>query len=172
MLLRHSRIICKAICALVAVCLSAAPAAALSCRPWGVTDGYLTAAKSDRVYNVISGRLRFDQAALPRAVDDDPNSTPELTAIPARLTGKMLAGQAFVQDVDLSITLEIRCLGPWCASAVDGLPYVAFVEQRAQGLVLEMSPCGGDGFPDENGEAARQLLDCHTGKACPRAADR
>ncbi|MCI5100450.1 hypothetical protein [Phaeobacter italicus] len=158
--------------ALAAAASLAGPASALSCVPWGPADGYLEASKSDKSYVVVDGILRFDASALPKAPSDDPNNTPPRTAIPASLSGKLLTEGGFQREVELPVTLEILCLGPWCASAEDGLRYVAFLEQRGDELVLEENPCGGFGFSNEDGQAARDVLACHAGRACTPWRDR
>lgn len=151
--------------------LSAGPAAALSCMPWGPADAYLEAAGSDSVYNVIAGRLRFDETLLPRSHSENPNDTPPLTRIPAQLSGKMLAGKHFSQRVNVPVVLEVECLGPWCAGLASGQDYVVFAQQRGAELVVAVGACGGFAF-DDSAQVRRQVLDCHRGKACNASAPR
>ncbi|WP_293573595.1 hypothetical protein [Phaeobacter sp.] len=161
----------RAIIPLVCALMAAGPAAALSCLPWGASDGYLQAEASDRAFLVVAGTLHFDQSALPQAPAQDPNNVPPETAIAARLAGAQLTSKGFSQPVDLALTLNIRCLGPWCGSAEDGQSYLAFVEQRPTGLVLDMRPCGGAGFADPEGTAAAEVLTCHQGGPCVPLVD-
>lgn len=170
----------KALCtyprsgAALAACLlsfAASPAAALSCLPWGPADAYLQAAKSDSVYNIIAGELRFDESLLPQSRADNPNDTPPLTRIPAQLSGKLLEGKYFSGRVNVPAVLEVECLGPWCGGMQSGADYVFFAEQRGQELVIQANACGGFVFADTS-DTRRQVLDCHRGKACEPAKPR
>ncbi|AUQ48742.1 hypothetical protein PhaeoP83_00427 [Phaeobacter inhibens] len=150
----------------------AGPASALSCLPWGPSDAYLEAAKSDKTYVVVEGVLSFDEGALPKAPQDNPNDAPPRSLIPAQLNGKLMTGQGFAKPVDLPITLEILCFGPWCAGAADGVDYLAFLEQRADDYVLRMDPCGGFGFGGTDGAAREEVLACHAGTSCTPWSER
>ncbi|MFW8633618.1 hypothetical protein [Cribrihabitans pelagius] len=155
----------RALLAAAVLTLSASPALALSCVPWGVQDAYLEAAESEHVYNVIAGALAFDEEQLPRSHSDNPGSTPELTRVPAQLSGKMLAGGAFSEPVDVPVTLEVECLGPWCGGIVAGEDHIFFAEQRGDELVVRANACGGWSFADTP-KARRQVLSCHGGGEC------
>ncbi|AHD01818.1 hypothetical protein METH_15005 [Leisingera methylohalidivorans DSM 14336] len=160
-----------ALFAVVSAVLSASPAAALSCLPWGPADAYLQAAKSESVYNIIAGELRFDESLLPRSHADNPNDMPPLTRIPAQLSGKMLDGRYFSSRVNVQAVLEVECLGPWCGGMAPGADQVFFAEQRGQELVIRAGACGGFVFADTS-EVRRQVLDCHRGAACEPAMPR
>ncbi|ATF17233.1 hypothetical protein [Phaeobacter gallaeciensis] len=148
------------------------PVSALSCLPWGPSDAYLEAAKSDKSYVVVAGVLSFDEGALPKAPQDNPNDAPPRSLIPARIEGKLMTPNGFSKDVDLDITLEILCFGPWCAGAADGVDYLAFLEQRDGAYVLRMDPCGGFGFGGTDGAARDEVLACHAGKSCTPRSER
>jgi len=159
--------------ALVACLLAfaAKPAAALSCLPWGAADAYLQAAKSESVYNIIAGKLRFDESLLPQSHSDNPNDTPPLTRIPAQLSGKMLEGKHFSGRVNVPAVLEVECLGPWCGGMKSGADQLFFAEQRGNELVIRAAACGGFAF-DDTSEVRRQVLECHRGGACEPAMPR
>ena len=151
--------------------LSASPAAALSCLPWGPADAYLQAAQSESVFNIVAGRLRFDKSLLPKSHAEDPNDTPPLTRIPAQLSGKMLEGKYFSKRINAPAVLEVECLGPWCGSMAPGEALLFFAEQRGSDLVIRAAACGGFAFADTSG-VRRQVIDCHRGKACEPALPR
>ncbi|MFV1496994.1 hypothetical protein VWZ88_09485 [Phaeobacter sp. JH20_36] len=150
----------------------AGPASALSCLPWGPSDAYLEAVKSDKNYVVVEGKLSFDETALPKPPQDNPNDAPPRSLIPARINGKVMTPDGFSKDVDLDITLELLCFGPWCAGAADGVDYLAFLEQRAGDYVLRMDPCGGFGFGGTDGAAREEVLACHAGTSCTPWSER
>ena len=151
--------------------ISANPAAALSCLPWGPGDAYLQAANSESVFNIIAGKLQFDESLLPQSHSDNPNDTPPLTRIPARLSGKMLEGKYFSKRVSVPALLEVECLGPWCGGMASGADLLFFAEQRGNELIVRASACGGFTFADTS-EVRRQILDCHLGRACEPALPR
>lgn len=159
--------------ALFTCCLlvAAGPAAALSCLPWGAADAYLQAAKSESVYNVIAGELRFDETLLPQSHSDNPNETPPLTRIPAQLSGKMLEGNYFSRRINVPVVLEVECLGTWCGDVFRGEDYLLFAEQRGNELVVRANACSWMMFADTP-EERREVLDCHRGKACEPAMPR
>ncbi|MFS4580949.1 hypothetical protein [Phaeobacter sp. C3_T13_0] len=158
--------------AYTALLMLAGPAVALSCLPSGPSDAYLEAVTSDKSYVVVEGVLSFDEDALPKAPQNNVNDTPPRSLIPARIDGKLMTRDGFSKDVDLAITLEILCFGPWCAGAADGVDYLAFLEQRADGYVLRFDPCGGFGFGGTNGAAREEVLACHAGQACTPWSER
>lgn len=160
--------------ALAAACgavLAATPAAALSCLPWGAADAYLAAAGSSSVYNVIAGELRFDETLLPRSHSENPEDMPELSRIPAQLSGKLLEGKHFSRRVSVPAVLEVECLGPWCAGLQSGADYLLFAEQRGGELVVSIGACGGYAFGDSP-EVRRTVLECHRGGSCEPLAPR
>ncbi|OED46449.1 hypothetical protein AB838_20845 [Rhodobacteraceae bacterium (ex Bugula neritina AB1)] len=168
---RNLRVAAAGAAAAGVLAVSAAPALALSCRPLEATDAYLAAAKSESVYNIIAGEVQFDKARLPVSHAEDPNDTPPLTRIPARLTGKMLDGRYFSQRVNVPVVLEVECLGPWCAGIEPGSDYMFFAQQQGGALVIRVNACPGFVFPDTP-QVRKQVIDCHRGKACVPALSR
>ncbi|MFY0311465.1 hypothetical protein ACFMBG_16365 [Leisingera sp. D0M16] len=134
-------------------------------------DAYLQAAKSDSVFNVIAGELRFDESLLPQSHSGNPNDSPPLTRIPAQLSGKMLEGKHFSGRVNVPAVLEVECLGPWCGGMKSGADHLFFAEQRGGELVIRAGACGGFVF-DDTSEVRRQVLECHRGGACEPAVPR
>ncbi|MGR3761658.1 hypothetical protein ACUXV3_16240 [Roseobacteraceae bacterium NS-SX3] len=149
--------------------LGSTPAEALSCLPWGPADAYLQAAQSESVYYVLAGELRFDPDLLPKPAGDNPNEMPELTRVPAQLTGKMLGTQSFSQPVSVDVTLEIPCIGPWCGRAEPGADYILFAEQRGESLVVTADPCAPLLFPDIR-RVRESVIECHRGGNCAASA--
>ncbi|UWQ90709.1 hypothetical protein K3727_18380 [Rhodobacteraceae bacterium M382] len=163
--------ICRLSSALIGVVL-AGPAVALSCLPWGATDAYLEAAASKSNFVVVDGQLTFDDSLLPTTDWENQQQTPEQSRIPARIQGQSLSRAGYLTPFASDITLEVLCYGPWCAGATDGARYVMFLEQRPDGYVLQVNPCGGFAFDAGKGEAAKQVLQCHQGGRCaPRAGN-
>jgi hypothetical protein len=155
----------------LALAALAAPASALSCRPWTPVDAYLAAANASARYAVVQGHLKFDERRLPKVNWDRQGDTPPRTEIPARFTGKMLSRSGFDRPFSADVTLEVLCYGPWCASAVNGGDYLAFLEERGGRHVLQVNPCGGFGFSVNSRKVQRQILACHRGQSCKGSAD-
>lgn len=146
-----------------------APAFALSCLPHDIARSFDEAARAAETYIVVHGVLNFEETALPRVDMSRQQDVPPDTLIPARLTGKALSHDGFVTDFDRAITLNAQCFGPWCAGAVPGTDYLAFLEQRADGYRLTINPCGGFGFAEPSPETLRQVRQCFDGGPCDPA---
>lgn len=136
------------------------PAFALSCLPHDVARTFQQAAEAEDAYIVVHGALRFDETRLPKMDMANQQQTPPDTLIPAQITGKALSHDGFTIGFDRKITLNAQCFGPWCAGAISGMDYLAFLEKRADGYRLSITPCGGFGF----GSPSKAKLD--TVKAC------
>lgn len=137
---------------------------ALSCMPHDPATVYQDAAKSDQRYFVILGELTFDASRLPKTDWNNQADTPPETRIPARLDGKSLGPGGFHTRFDGQVTLNAQCYGPWCAGAVSGARYLAFVNADNRELVI--SPCGGFGFAEPSQQTIDTMLHCHRGAAC------
>ena len=138
------------------------PAFALSCLPHDVARTFQQAAEAENAYIVVHGALQFDDTRLPKVDMATQPQTPPETLIPAQITGKALSHDGFTIGFDRKITLNVQCFGPWCAGATSGTYYLAFLEKRADGYRLSLTPCGGFGF----GKPSKAMLD--TVKACFR----
>lgn len=146
--------------------LAAAPAAALTCLPADAVRTYAQARDAEELYVIVHGRLDFDAAALPRTDWQNQQATPPHTLIPARLNGRALSVGGFDLGFDSAIVLDAQCLGPWCAGAVPGTDYLAFLERRDSGYVLAIDPCGGMGFPEPTAEMLEAVETCFRGGPC------
>jgi len=153
-------------CLALALAALATPALALSCRPPDVARTYHSAAEAEAAYVVVHGTLDFDERRLPKADMSDQASIPPSTRIPAQITGQALTLSGFDHAFDRQITLDLRCFGPWCAGAVSGIPYLAFLQRTDAGYVLELDPCGGFGFSEPTDEMLTRVEGCYQGKAC------
>jgi len=149
------------------LCALTGPALALSCLPPDITRTYQQAAAAEAAYIVVHARLEFDADALPRTDWQDQAASPPHTLIPARMTGQALTKTGFDLSFDRPITLDVQCLGPWCAGAAPGTTYLAFLEHTPDGYLLALDPCGGMGFAEPDAEALRQVSTCFNGGPCP-----
>ncbi len=161
--LRHRIAVLIASCALVG---AGSPAFALSCVAWGVADAYLKAASSNRAYAILQGRLTFDERRLPRAPASNPNAAPPVTQFRASFSGDLLGARDFDQAVKADVVVEVQCMGPWCGKAKSGVEYLIFAEQRGRDLIVRFDPCGQFAFAGNGHALRKQVLDCHSGKAC------
>ena len=140
-----------------------AQAMALSCIPPSVERSYGYAQDAEEQYVVVSGRLTFDERKLPKKTKN-PNDAPNLTKIPATLSGHILSQAGFVTPFDQEITIDLRCFGPWCGSASSGVDHLAFVKKTDAGYSLTIDPCYSAVFP----KPTQQMLDAAT--ACMNGA--
>ncbi|MCB1339707.1 MAG: hypothetical protein KDK24_01310 [Pseudooceanicola sp.] len=130
----------------LALILLAGPAQALSCLPVGPREGYDLAAKSDKSYVVVAGVAAFDSGLLPRNRYPTTENPPAHNEIPARIKGRSLDTNGFLNPFDEAVTLDALCLGPWCGEMAGGGDYLMFLERRGSGYALVLSPCGDTHF--------------------------
>ncbi len=156
----------KSVALIAAVMLSTQSALALSCLPSGITDSYLKAANSDSSYNVIKGRLRFDQASLDRRLQKLRNDQRGGSiVVAARLRGQALGAAGFTIPANVKLRLQLRCLGPWCPGATSDQDVIVFAKQAGDQLIVEIDACAGD-LHQLSDEAERAVLSCHSGGEC------
>lgn len=146
----------------------ASPAQALSCLRPDVARTFQQAAASPHSYIVVRGTLSFDAGQLPetRDVNGMPGKKAQTTELPARINGRFLSQQGFVETFDRQIILRAICLGPWCAEPSSGVEYLAFLRNTPKGYMLEMNPCGGMAFAKPTNAILNQAVSCIRGQAC------
>ena len=147
----------------------AAPAHALSCAPQTLDGTLYQIVTSPDGYVAATGVLTFDEAKLPRTNWDKQEDTPQMTNIPARLTGKALQQSGFTGDYARDVVLNVACFGPWCAGAPEGEEILAFVNVDDAPPSISFTPCGGHSFSPEMRE---QALACFNGGACASKVNR
>lgn len=146
--------------------ISSSHALALSCLPPDVARTFNFAQESEDRFIVVHGQLKFDETKLPQTDWENQGATPPNTFIPATLTGQSLDQTGFSKSFDQEITINARCLGPWCAGGVSDHEYLAFLKETEEGYSLELDPCGGMAFVEPNTEALSKVEACFQGKAC------
>jgi len=143
-----------------------APALALSCLPFGVTDAYLEAQASNDRYIVVVGDLTFDPAALPKTDWANQAATPDRAVFYGAMDGASWSGNRFGRAFVGRVTLNFECAGPWCASAETGQKTVAFLREVGPTYVADIRPCGGMIFQNVDRAAMRDLTQCLEGGPC------
>ena len=152
---------------IVAACLAAlaSPAFSLSCIPPDVARTYEDLHAAPEAYMVVHGTLTFDESKLPEADLDNQMDTTPLTKVPARLKGRALSRAGFKTPFDKQITMDVLCLGPWCAGGISGMNIMAFVESSSSGYTLTLGPCYGYVF-EPTAKALEQAESCMNGADC------
>ena len=128
---------------------------------------YTQAAEAPEPYVVVLGLMTFDPAAMPPT--DDMTRDHEGRMVPARIEGKGLTAHGFDTAFEADLTIDAQCLGPWCARAESGETILAFIEQREEGYLLSLTPCGGMGFAAPSDEDVKRVEACHRGEGCDPA---
>lgn len=147
------------------------PALALSCIPYGVSDAYLEAATAKEAYVPVLGLLSFDVTLNPQVDWENQQDTPATTLIPATFTGDALTVRGVDTPFATDVVLEVRCLGPWCASPQPG-PVLGFLRKTSHSYVLSTHACGGYMFGRPDAGQIKQVRDCLAGKSCQATAPR
>ena len=149
----------------------ATQAQALKCPEPSVASSFRQAMSSPENYVILRGKFDFDATLLPGGPDarGDPN-LPAPAALPARFVGQSLVEDGFTNDLDIPVTLQPSCLGPWCGTMTPGQDVMAFATTDGRGTVtLELNPCGKWTFADPAQPMLDEMLACMTGGTCTDA---
>lgn len=141
-------------------------AQALSCMPHSIEGVYKQAQASKARYLVVRGVLRFDESKLPKGNGEKDSQTPPITKIKGSLSGKAFTGKRFSSPFNHPITLEVGCIGPWCAGAKSDAEVIAFVRKDGDKYVVATDACGGFLFQHPRPDMLRALKQCHAGGKC------
>lgn len=161
---------CMAAAALALASAVNAPAFALSCAPYDVADAYKAADQSADRHVVVFGTLTFDERQLPETDWQRQLDIPPLTKIPAKIVGEALNQNGFDLPYSVALTLEVRCLGPWCAGAKSGESYMAFINIDAKPPTVQASPCGAGLFARPTQAQKMQAQNCIKNGPCEGAS--
>ncbi|MEL7166076.1 MAG: hypothetical protein AAGL96_11455 [Pseudomonadota bacterium] len=137
---------------------------ALSCLPWGVTNAYVAAEKSENSFVPVQGTLTFYSRDLPVVDMTRQDKAPPLTKIEARFDGHAL-GRRSDTALSVEVVLEVACFGPWCSRPKPG-EILGFLRQDGDIYALATDPCGGFLFGSPDGADVQQLRECVGGGAC------
>jgi len=141
------------------------PALALSCLAPTVERSFTQFQASDDIYVIVKGQLTLDTTLLPKGMTLDANP-PEMTHVPARLSGMSMGPNGFVRPFDRDITLEVLCLGPWCGGVAPDIETLTFLRKVDDGYALTISPCGGSAFPEPTVAQEDALQKCWRDGTC------
>ena len=148
----------------IALCLLAAPAAALTCAPPDPVRTFTALNEAPEEYVVVLGRLDFDPKALPQPNGGamDPNRTDPPRRVRATMTGKALGTEGFGMPWSGTVILEAECFGPWCPWQQPGR-YMAFLKREGTQRTLMVNACGGNAFGDPSAVDVARVEDCLKG---------
>ncbi|MEP2891570.1 hypothetical protein [Tateyamaria sp.] len=141
------------------------PAFALSCVPHSVANAYIQAANAKEAYLPVHGTLDFDLNRLPQTDWENQQATPNKTLIPATFQGTALRARGKPVPVEINLTLEVRCAGPWCPSPKPG-DTLGFLRETAEGYVLSTNACGGFLFGQPTKAQVATMQNCLAGRHC------
>jgi hypothetical protein len=144
--------------ALVAV---AGQAQALSCLRADVARTFGWASEAQERYVIMLGAFTFS----PPVEDETDINNRQSVQLPATFSGVYLGAGGFVAAPTLDVTLRFECFGPWCGSIENNGDTLAFVEQTADGYVLNVDPCFSTVFAP-NDANVQSVLSCMRGTGC------
>ena len=146
--------------------LIAAPLHALSCLPYGLPEALAEIDGSEDGYVAVTGKLSFNKNKLPKPDFENQGHTPELIKIKARLSGKALSRSGFTTPFNTPLTLQVHCLGEWCAGAGQTSNVLVFLKQTNQGYTLDLSPCGDHLFSEPTKKDLKTVQRCYLSEQC------
>ena len=138
----------------------------MSCIPDGIPDALDEVVNAQEGYVAVTGTLRLNEDDLPWP-DPDTMIAPDLSKAKARINGKALSRAGFKNKFKTDLTLEVACLGQWCARAKDKSRVLVFLKQTPQGYTLGLNPCGDHLF-FEPAKADLKKVENATSKAIVR----
>ena len=136
--------------------------------PFGLPEALHEIVNAEEGYIAATGKLTFDERKLPKVDMRRQDATKPVTRIKARLKGTSLTKSGFTNQLNTSLTLEVNCFGPWCASALSGKEVLAFLKQTPVGYTLSTTPCGGHIFYDPSKDALKSVERCYLTGQCPK----
>ncbi|WP_420861616.1 hypothetical protein [Algirhabdus cladophorae] len=145
---------------------AAGPLHALSCLATDIATSFQRFAAAPERYVVVHGTFHFDEGALPKPPQHNPNLTTPNTPIPARFLGKSLSMDGFQNRFATDLVLNVKCLGPWCAAMTSGRDTIAFLRAEDGVYSLSINPCGGVAFADPTPAMIAQVTACMRGQDC------
>ena len=153
---------------LLSLCLvlAAQPALALSCMPYTVIHAFLEARDAAESYIVVHGDLVFDESHLPVTDWANQEASKPDNLFAARIRGMALNSAGFTVPFDETITVNVRCLGPWCGGLQSETTYLAYLQKASHGYLLETDPCGGFAFANPGAALLERVRTCFNGGPC------
>lgn len=151
----------------LAVLVTATPAAALSCLRPDVIRLYEQARDSEDVYSIVYGQLNIPTPINYPDKDASGGYGEDASAdTTARLTGTSLGDAGFATPFDQEVTLRVSCVLTWCAPEPStGEDVIAALRHSDGGLILDLDVCGANAIPASGDDEAR-VLNCHRFDNC------
>lgn len=147
--------------AATALAIVAGPASALSCLRTHPVAAFNAVAEAKESFVVLHGEFDFDVSKVP-----DVNAPPVVTKVQTRFKGKLLTGAGFTDDVDVPITMNLDCSGPWCARVSPNVDYLAYVRQTEDELIFNVDPCYAFAFSNPEDKFIKAIEQCAAGGDC------
>lgn len=148
--------------AVTALSLAAGPATALSCIRPDPVAAFNTVAEAEQTFVILHGQFDFPTKNIP----DPFNGPPKDVRVPSTFKGKLLTGDGFTDDVEVPVTINLDCAGPWCARMTPGTDYLAYVLQSDGALIFNVDPCYSFAFPNPDEDAIAAVEQCAAGGDC------
>ncbi|MEM7641102.1 MAG: hypothetical protein AAF366_01075 [Pseudomonadota bacterium] len=140
----------------------AQPAAALSCQRPSIAGTFNALNAAEETYIMVRGTV----ASLPGEQSEPEGELNERQSyvVQAQFTGDMATASGFDRPLDIPLTVEVGCAGPWCGGVPEG-EVIAFLEQRNGRYVLAAGPCPFSALTASE-EAQVQAMSCLRAEAC------
>ena len=153
---------------LLAACLTATEALALSCVPPDPLQSFRMAHEAPETYVVLRGRLSFDQAQMPDASEVPPGAAEtRLDPIQASFEGFALGLSGFTRPVSAPVLLQPLCFGQFCGSISPGEDWLLFAQASGSGqYTVTVDPCGQWAFDRAPQATLDALAACIHSGAC------
>ncbi|SIO31713.1 hypothetical protein [Vannielia litorea] len=146
----------------------ALPVAALSCLPADPVRIYTQARDAEARYRIVHGTLTAQQTIRKHKQDMTRTTPPKPIRVKARLQGMQLGQGGFATPIDLPVTVEMVCYGPWCGNWPGaGQMLMSVEEQKGGQLVVTADPCLSQIYAKPTRQELDRVVRCHRAGRCP-----
>ncbi|MEM8822358.1 MAG: hypothetical protein AAGF30_02005, partial [Pseudomonadota bacterium] len=142
------------------------PAMALSCMRPSVAQTFQTLNAAEETYVIVHGTFE----PLPGGPTEPAGDVNDRQSydLQARFRGDLATAMGFDRSIDVIVTVEIGCAGPWCGTVPEG-DVIAFLERREEGFAFSAGPCPFGALP-ATPEAEALALSCLRAGPCETAS--
>ncbi|QBY01932.1 hypothetical protein E2K80_15370 [Rhodophyticola sp. CCM32] len=144
------------------------PALAQTCQPPDVTDSFNTAGAREETFVMVVGELvrTGPETLLPDEEQTASEGDPASYTFPGQFLGRVASANGFVDEVDVSVTVDVTCTADGCGAPPLETYALFFLRRDATRLVFEANPCDPFSYENPTEEELLEVIGCALGEAC------
>ncbi|MEL7114236.1 MAG: hypothetical protein AAGP08_01375 [Pseudomonadota bacterium] len=143
----------------LALCLSAGQAVALSCKPPTVQEAFAFAHEAAEEYVPVLGRF---EGTVPRS-----EKAPKVDQrYQARFVGVGLTRRGVEIPIDVSVDVHEQCIASWCPSLPSDMELLTFLRRDGAQHFFDIDACWSSAFLQPTTAQVEQMQTCLKHLAC------